>query len=414
VTARRPLGLFEGYGVEVEYAIVDRETLDVRPLADLLLREVSGKWATQVQRGPMSWCNEFALHVVEVQTVDPAPSLAGLAPRYQESVRAINALLRPLGARLMPTSMHPWMRPSREGVLWPRRGARIYQTYDGIFNCRRHGWTNIQSLQVNLSFAGDGEFGRLHDAVRLVLPLIPALAASSPVVEGRVTNLLDNRLRFYRDNQRLVPSITGSVIPPVVRTRAAYKETILEPMYCDMAPHDPDGILRREWLNSRGAIARFDRGAIEVRLADLQECPRMDMAVCAAVSGVIRALVEGRWADPGRYGGIGSPALRRLLAAAVKKGDEALVRSPSLLALFGVREKSLPTRDLWRHLANELAGTGDLSNHTILKDLGVILEKGTLARRILAALGDSPSEEHLHEVYRRLCGSLARGRPFDA
>ncbi|HAL85576.1 MAG TPA: hypothetical protein DCM31_01010, partial [Deferribacteraceae bacterium] len=37
-------------------------------------------------------------------------------------------------------------------------------------------------------------------------------------------------------------------------------------MYRDIAPYDPECILQEEWLNSRGAIARFDRKAIEIRL----------------------------------------------------------------------------------------------------------------------------------------------------
>ena len=36
---------------------------------------------------------------------------------------------------------------------------------------------------LNLPFSSDEEFGRLHAAIRLLLPLLPALAASSPLVE---------------------------------------------------------------------------------------------------------------------------------------------------------------------------------------------------------------------------------------
>ena len=52
-------------------------------------------------------------------------------------------------------------------------------------------------------------------------------------------------------------------------------------MYDDIAPLDPDAVLQHEWLNARGAIARFDRNTIELRVLDVQECPRADLAICA-------------------------------------------------------------------------------------------------------------------------------------
>jgi len=45
--------------------------------------------------------------------------------------------------------------------------------------------------------------------IRLVLPLLPALAASSPFQDGQSTGCLDNRLENYRRNCARIPSITG-------------------------------------------------------------------------------------------------------------------------------------------------------------------------------------------------------------
>ena len=47
-----------------------------------------------------------------------------------------------------------------------------------------------------------------------------ALAASSPVLEGRVGPALDNRLLAYRDNARWIPSVTGRVVPERIRSEA--------------------------------------------------------------------------------------------------------------------------------------------------------------------------------------------------
>ena len=89
---------------------------------------------------------------------------------------------------------------------------------------------------------------------------------------------------------RRVPSVSGRVVPEAVFTRPDYEREILGRIYADMAPHDPEGVVRHEWCNARGAIARFDRSAIEIRVLDVQECPRADLAIAALVTAVLRAL----------------------------------------------------------------------------------------------------------------------------
>jgi gamma-glutamyl:cysteine ligase YbdK (ATP-grasp superfamily) len=292
--AKRPLPLFEGLGVELEYMIVDRETLSVLPVADELLRVVAGKYVDEIEQGPLSWSNEMVLHVVELKTNGPVPTLSGLAGSFAGHVTRINELLGPLGGMLMPTGMHPFMDPVRETRIWPHQRRAIYESYHRIFDCRRHGFANLQSVHLNLSFRGDEEFARLHAAVRFLLPILPAIAASSPAAEGRLTGYLDNRLEVYRTNQRRIPSITGRVIPEAVHTRRQYREKILRRLYRDIAPLDPGNVLRHEWLNSRGAIPRFDRDTIELRILDMQECPRADIAILSAVVAVLKGLAHGR------------------------------------------------------------------------------------------------------------------------
>src|SRR5690606_9640414 len=104
-----PLGLFEGFGIELEYMIVDALSLDVKPRADQLMQVVGGGYDLEVDRGAASWSNELALHVIEMKSNGPAPNLAELVPVFEEQVRDILDLLGPLGATLLPTAMHPWM-----------------------------------------------------------------------------------------------------------------------------------------------------------------------------------------------------------------------------------------------------------------------------------------------------------------
>ncbi len=87
-------------------------------------------------------------------------------------------------------------------AAWPHEYSPVYEAYDRIFDCRGHGWANPQSVHLNLPLTGDDEFGRLRAAIRLLLPIMPALAASSPVIDGRLTGLMDSRLEVYRTNRR--------------------------------------------------------------------------------------------------------------------------------------------------------------------------------------------------------------------
>ena len=191
---RRKLGLFQGYGVELEYMIVHRETLAVLPVTDALLKAAAGRTVNEVKRGSLRWSNELVLHVIELKTNGPAASLEGLAGEFSRQALEINRLLEPFSGMLMPGAMHPWMDPDIETKLWPHGNRDIYNAYNQVFGCRGHGWSNLQSAHLNLPFADDEQFGRLHAAVRLVLPLLPAIAAASPVMGGKVTGLLDNRL----------------------------------------------------------------------------------------------------------------------------------------------------------------------------------------------------------------------------
>ncbi len=411
--SRRPaLRLFEGYGMELEYMIVDSTSLDPIPVSDMVLRSGDGRFANEVERGPAGWSNEFVLHVMEIKNNRPAPSLSGLDVMLQEQILHINRLLEEFQGRLMPSGMHPWMEPAKDARFWNHRYRRIYETYDRIFGCRSHGWANIQSTHLNLSFRGDEEFGRLHAAVRLLLPVIPALAASSPVVEGRVTGVMDNRLVFYRTNQLLVPSIGGDVIPEAVFTRSEYEKRILQKMYRDIERYDARGLLRHEWLNSRGAIPRFERSAIEVRLADAQECPLADTAVAAAVSSAIESLVRGRWSDRDEQSAYPAGPLAAILERTIRSGEAAVIRNARFLKIFGYPETTATAADLWRYLVGEGFASGGISDGNFRKALRFILDRGTLSRRILRALGKDLSGRRQREVYRMLSDCLAKGRLF--
>lgn len=400
----QPLHLFDGYGVELEYMIVDTDSLSVRPITDQVIHAVAGEYVSDVEFGEVAWSNELVLHVIELKTNGPATALAPLPALFQQNVERVNDLLRPHSARLMPTAMHPWMDPYAEAKLWPHEYNAVYEAFDRIFDCRGHGWANLQSVHLNLPFANDEEFGRLHAAIRLLLPILPALAASSPAMDGQVSGMLDTRMDVYRQNASKVPSVSGSVVPETVFSEADYRQQIFGRIYEDIAPHDPDNILRHEWLNSRGAIARFSRGAIEIRVLDVQECPLADVAICAAIAEVLRAMTQERWSSYSTQQAASTESLAALLRRVIVDAEQTEIDDQPFLQHFGVTQSSCTAGDLWRHLIEAIRPPPPFA-----QPLVTILQHGPLARRILQRLGGEGAKR-LEFVYRELCDCLAEGR----
>lgn len=412
---REHLHLFQATGIELEYMIVDRASLAVRPLSDRVLEGLAGEIVSEVEHGPISWSNELVMHVIELKTNGPAAHLEPLPAQFHADVREIDRLLEPLGARLMPSAMHPWMDPFTETRLWPHEHSPVYEQFNRIFDCRGHGWSNLQSMHVNLPFADDEEFGKLHAAIRLVLPILPALAASSPIFDGKQGPWLDNRLRFYRTNSAKIPSVSGLVVPEPVWTRASYEGELLAGIYRDVEPHDPEGVLRYEFLNARGAIARFDRYAIEIRVIDLQEQPLADLAIAALVRELLMAILDERWAPMERTMAWDTAELASILWQTAERSDRAEIRNARYLEALGMEGNAGATAgELWSSIADALVPRGSEARRTWAPALDVILERGSLARRIVEACGASPSREKLAAVYRELCDCLAEGRMFGA
>ncbi|UCH80342.1 MAG: hypothetical protein JSW20_11435 [Nitrospiraceae bacterium] len=405
------LSLFKGFGIEIEYMIVQRTTLDVFPVSDEVMRSVTGTYANDYQRGNMGWSNEFVLHVMEIKNIRPASSLTGLPQLFLDEIARINKILEPLGGIMLPSGMHPWMDPAKETRLWPHRYRKIYNTYNRIFNCRRHGWANLQSLHLNISFNGDDEFERLHAATRLILPIIPALAASSPIAGGNVSGMHDTRLAYYRSNQSKVPSIAGRMIPEPVFTIAGYREHILDRMYRDIAAYDPDGTIQYEWLNSRGAIPRFERNAIEIRLIDAQECPASNIAIAGMIISVLQRCVSEQWKPLKDQKAWKVSPLLSILKETIKKGEHAVIDNTRYLAMFDFPEAKAKAGELWHHLAAKQYGNNILDSRS-LRVIRFILDHGTLATRILASLPGNPSHTQIRNVYQKLCRCLERNELF--
>lgn len=406
------LHLFQGYGIELEYMLVDRTTLEVKPITDELLKQVLGNYGSDYENGIITWSNELVLHVVELKSTKPEANLNGLEHAFAENIERINALLGTWNAMLMPSAAHPFMNPLTETKLWPHDNNEVYAIYNSIFDCRGHGWSNLQSTHLNLPFYDDEEFAKLHAAIRLVLPILPGLCASSPILDGKFTGSLDMRMNYYKTNQSKLPSITGKIIPEAVFSKRNYINTIYEKIKSDIKPFDPNDELNPIWVNSRGAIPRFDRGSIEIRIMDIQECPSADLSIVKLVVETIKCFVSEKFLDIESQMKWKTETLAQMLDQTTVKAQDVVIDNEEYLKVFGYPDKKATVRDLWQFIFQRLIRIGTDSLGNTNHEIEVILKEGTLAQRILRALGKDHSKENISGVYRLLCGCLAQNKMF--
>jgi glutamate---cysteine ligase / carboxylate-amine ligase len=170
-------------------------------------------------------------------------------------------------------------------------------------------------------------------------------------------------------------------------------------------------VLQHEWLNSRGAIARFSRNAIEIRVMDVQECPLADVALAALIIDVVQALYEERYATLAPQQAVPTAVLSRVLAACVANGERAQISEPEYLRTFGVHG-GISAGELWRRIAERLGANGARHHALWARPADIVLTRGPLARRLLDVLGRRPSRGDMHAVYRELSDRLAAGSMY--
>jgi hypothetical protein len=268
------------------------EELNVLPIMDKVIKDFYGRIVNFVQQPGFTFGKELQLHVMEIKPNTPFRSPEIFDETMHKAVLSLlNFLEERYKAFLLGTGMHPLLRLEETGV-WPHRHRQIYEEYSKVFDLKRHGWLNIQSFQLNLPYSNEDNGILLHNLLANMCAYLPAIAASSSIYEGKFGENIDNRLHFYMLNQNEVPSITGDVIPEYVSSFGQYRKEIIERYSLDLANASVEGLLHKDWVNSRGVIFRFDRKALEIRVMDEQECVKSDVALSCFIRAALRGLMR--------------------------------------------------------------------------------------------------------------------------
>ncbi|HEY7693798.1 MAG TPA: YbdK family carboxylate-amine ligase [Gaiellaceae bacterium] len=196
--------------VEEEFALLDPETLSLVSRFEEVKAAASGSEVDDHLVG------ELIASEVEVRT-GRCESFAEASGRMGERRAQLAALTTSLGISLGATGTHPWSRWQDQRII----DTPHYRRNDELL--RYVVWrNNTFGLHVHVGIRGADRAVAVHDGLRVFLPHLLALSASSPLVEGVNSGLHSARTEvFTRMFPRCgVPDAYGSwqVFEEYVRT----------------------------------------------------------------------------------------------------------------------------------------------------------------------------------------------------
>lgn len=296
-------------GTEHEYSINDKDWRPL-PISDEIIRRLSGEITDEIKFGDIAVSKELQKHAIELIPSRPG-SLSFLEENLYGGLRNLYSALN-CEYKFLGLGMHPLLTLDQT-AYWNYNEQEYYEAYDRLFNIKQHGWLNIQALQVNIPYVNKEKLVPMFNKMRSLIPYLVAVSASSPFVEGKLTSNMDNRLAYYRENQRKMPQICNSILPEKLTSVDDYVK-INSCIFDELRRCGAD-ILCHEWVNSRGVIVRFSRRCLELKAVDEQECLHSDMAISAFLLALLRSDLSLEDDES---------SLRAMLEDAIKYGTERM------------------------------------------------------------------------------------------
>lgn len=362
-------------GVEEEYQLVDVDSGELRSRARAL---IAGDWTGEIQQ-------EMRQNTIEVQTRPCGTS---------EEVRAELSRLRlqaaiaaeSRGLRVVAAGVHPFSHWSGQRYTESPVYDRIREEYRRLADTQ-----NIFGMHIHVAVDPDVDRARLLNVVRIYSPYLQALAASSPLVEGKDSGYASYRWILWRRWPR-------SGVPPRLENVAELESllaTLIETgcidgpgrLYWDVRPHHV-------------------YPTIEFRAPD--STPRVEDAVsiAALARAVVAAAVRGELPEPPHS----EPVIQTFLVEngwrAARYGIEG-----ELVDLGGGGPVVVSAREAISRLVEHLAPISEsLGDGDAIAGVHRILEEGTSAERVRARWQERPDPRGL---VRWLAGETVLGLGMD-
>ncbi|HEX3910083.1 MAG TPA: YbdK family carboxylate-amine ligase [Solirubrobacteraceae bacterium] len=260
-------------GVEEEFSILDPQTLELLPrfeqmyeaarAGDPLLHEhITGELISS------------EIEIISGAGVDLQDALA----RQREHRKRLFELAAAQGVALGATGTHPWADYREQPIIDTEHYHRVE---DGL---KYVAWrNNTFSLHVHLGVRDLDRAIRVCDRLRPVLPLLLAVSANSPYLDGRDTGLHSAR------TQSFTKSFPRCGVPDAFGGWAAYRE------YIEFLVRTRSIVeFTQVWWSVR---PHFAFGTVELRICDVQataqESDALASLIAACIAQALRDVDEG-------------------------------------------------------------------------------------------------------------------------
>ncbi len=261
-------------GLEEEFAILDPTTLGLVP------RFAELRDAADVEDAVLHASITGELIASEIEIVSGrGDDLAQALSLQRERRRRLFALATQRGVALGATGTHPWSDYREQQIIDTEHYRRVEEGLKYV------AWrNNTFSLHVHVGIAGIDRAVRVCDRLRPVLPLLLAVSANSPYLDGRDSGLHSAR------SQSFTKSFPRCGVPDAFGGWPAYRE------YLEFLLHTRSIIeYTQVWWSVRPHL-RF--GTVEVRVCDAQgtasEADDLIGLIVACVAQAARDEDEGR------------------------------------------------------------------------------------------------------------------------
>jgi carboxylate-amine ligase len=254
-------------GVEEEYAICDPESLDLVPRYDDLRAVADRTTGLETAVAGELLASEIEFRTGRCETWREA---------FDELVdirRKVRGIAHETGSLLGASATHPWADYREQEMVDLPYYAQLVDRMQYVAHRN-----NTFGLHVHVGVQGADRAIRVADALRAYQPLLLALSASSPFLDGRDTGLASSRHMIFSRN-----FIRGNVAP-VFGSFDGYLEHLR--WLRDAGSIDTVGQL---WWGTRPHVLH---GTVELRMFDGQPDVRDTLALTALASGTIAYLCE--------------------------------------------------------------------------------------------------------------------------
>jgi len=260
-------------GIEEEFAILDPVTFDLVPRFEELRDYASSRDPLLAE----SITGELISSEIEIVSGRGESLLDALARQRERRLRLF-ALAGLQGAALAATGTHPWADYRQQPIIDTEHYRRVEQGLKYV------AWrNNTFSLHVHVGVRDIDRAVRVCDRLRPVLPLLLAVSANSPYLDGHDSGLHTARTQSFTRN------FPRCGIPDAFGGWRAYRE------YVEFLARTNSIVeFTQVWWSVR---PHFEFGTVEVRICDAQstagESEALAALMVACVAQAVRDVDEG-------------------------------------------------------------------------------------------------------------------------